>query len=124
MNEPTPGEQPAKESDPGGRQPAAHPESAVRTADRSAGETPATEVGSGPGPHRTPTGNPEVDAGLERLADAEPLTVEGHLEVYEDVHGRLRETLAALDSHPGPPAPPTPADQDRLRPQELNRRWQ
>ncbi len=35
---------------------------------------------------RTPTGNAEVDAHVERLADADHLTTDGHLEVYEDVH--------------------------------------
>lgn len=35
---------------------------------------------------RTPTGNAEVDARLARLADADHLTTDGHVEVYEDVH--------------------------------------
>ncbi|WP_418962987.1 hypothetical protein [Streptomyces lavendofoliae] len=56
---------------------------------------------------RVPTGCPEVDAGLERLADADHLPADGHLEVYEDVHRGLREALAALDAHPAvPPASP------------------
>lgn len=54
---------------------------------------------------RTPTGNAEVDAALERLGDADHLTTDGHLQVYEDVHGRLRDALTALDTRPGPPAP-------------------
>ncbi|CAM5226961.1 hypothetical protein [Streptomyces aurantiogriseus] len=54
---------------------------------------------------RTPTGNAEVDAHLERLADADHLATDGHLEVYEDVHGGLRDALTALDVRPGPPAP-------------------
>ncbi|MFF4741477.1 hypothetical protein ACFY2W_37165 [Streptomyces sp. NPDC001262] len=58
----------------------------------------------------TPTGHPEVDAGLARLADADHLAVSGHLEVYEDVHKGLRETLAALDQRPGPPGSPHPHD--------------
>ncbi|TGB07329.1 hypothetical protein E4099_17145, partial [Streptomyces palmae] len=58
----------------------------------------------------TPTGHPGVDAGLERLADADHLAVSGHLEVYEDVHRGLRDTLTALDRHPGPPAPTPPHD--------------
>ncbi|MGW2642794.1 hypothetical protein [Streptomyces sp. NPDC001348] len=57
---------------------------------------------------RTPTGNAEVDARLERLADADHLATDGHLEVYEDVHGGLREALTALDARPGPPGPPSP----------------
>ncbi len=65
---------------------------------------------------RTPTGDAEVDAHVERLADADHLTTDGHLEVYEDVHRGLRDALTALDTRPGP----------RLstRTQELNRTWQ
>ncbi|MCX5202122.1 hypothetical protein OG897_11760 [Streptomyces sp. NBC_00237] len=60
---------------------------------------------------RGTTGHPEVDARLERLADVDHLTADGHIEVYEDVHRGLRETLTALDARPGPPAPPaTPYD--------------
>ncbi|WP_217141557.1 hypothetical protein [Streptomyces sp. AC627_RSS907] len=55
---------------------------------------------------RTPTGNAEVDARLARLADADHLATDGHVEVYEDVHGGLRDALTALDARPGPPAPP------------------
>jgi hypothetical protein len=44
-----------------------------------------------------PTGYGPVDAGLRRLEDADHLAVSGHLEVYEDVHRGLRDTLAALD---------------------------
>ncbi|WEV30001.1 hypothetical protein OYE22_27670 [Streptomyces sp. 71268] len=58
---------------------------------------------------RTPTGDPAVDAGLERLGDLDHLPVDGHLEVYEDVHRGLRDVLDALDQRPGPgrlvPAP-------------------
>ncbi|MFL4903259.1 hypothetical protein ACJ6WF_08760 [Streptomyces sp. MMS24-I2-30] len=54
---------------------------------------------------RTPTGNAEVDGRLERLADADHLTTDGHIEVYEDVHGGLRDALTALDARPGPQAP-------------------
>lgn len=35
---------------------------------------------------RTPTGNAEVDAQLDRLGDADHLATDGHVEVYEDVH--------------------------------------
>ncbi|MEU8891712.1 hypothetical protein [Streptomyces sp. NPDC048442] len=55
---------------------------------------------------RSATGSPEVDARLERLSDVDHLTADGHIEVYEDVHRGLRETLTALDVRPGPPAPP------------------
>ncbi len=53
------------------------------------------------------TGDPGVDALIARLTDADALPTEGHVAVYEDVLGGLRETLAALDSRPGPP-PPSP----------------
>lgn len=53
----------------------------------------------------TPTGQAAVDAGLARLAEAGHLPVSGHLAMYEDVHRGLRDVLAALDQHPGPPAP-------------------
>lgn len=58
---------------------------------------------------RTATGVPEVDTRLDRLADADHLGVSGHLEVYEDVHQGLRDTLTALDRRPGLPAAPSPA---------------
>ncbi|MER6125131.1 hypothetical protein ABT173_21320 [Streptomyces sp. NPDC001795] len=54
---------------------------------------------------RTPTGNADVDAQLQRLADADHLATDGHVEVYEDVHRGLRDALTALDARPGPPAP-------------------
>ncbi|MFE1801223.1 hypothetical protein ACFW9L_34400 [Streptomyces sp. NPDC059517] len=57
---------------------------------------------------RTPTGDAEVDALLDRLADADHLGTDGHVEVYEDVHRGLRDALTALDTRPGPPAPPAP----------------
>ncbi|MFC4508014.1 MULTISPECIES: hypothetical protein [Streptomyces] len=72
-------------------------------------EEPAYDP-AGPAPlavPRTPTGNAEVDGGLDRLADADHLATDGHLEVYEDVHQGLRDALTALDARPGPPAPPS-----------------
>ncbi|GAA3793606.1 hypothetical protein ACFS5L_13495 [Streptomyces phyllanthi] len=54
---------------------------------------------------RTPTGNADVDASLDRLADTDHLAPDGHVEVYEDVHRGLRDALTALDARPGPPAP-------------------
>jgi hypothetical protein len=47
----------------------------------------------------SPTGHAPVDTRLRRLEDADHLAVSGHLEVYEDVHRDLRDTLAALDRH-------------------------
>ncbi|GAA2688663.1 hypothetical protein GCM10010400_61890 [Streptomyces aculeolatus] len=67
-------------------------------------------VDTGPVPlgvARTPTGNADVDAALDRLADADELPTGSHLEVYEDAHGRMREALEELDRTQGPP-PPAP----------------
>ncbi|WP_229869373.1 hypothetical protein [Streptomyces inusitatus] len=59
---------------------------------------------------RPPTGDAGVDALLARLADADHLPADGHLEVYEDVHRGLRATLASLDASPAAaPAPRTPS---------------
>nr|WSZ95312.1 hypothetical protein OH820_06265 [Streptomyces sp. NBC_00857] len=60
------------------------------------------------GVERAPTGNAEVDAGLARLADADHLTADGHVEVYEDVHRGLRDALTGLDARPTPQGPPGP----------------
>ncbi|WP_392669426.1 hypothetical protein [Streptomyces sp. LN785] len=57
---------------------------------------------------RTPTANAEVDAWLERLADADHLAADGHIEVYEDVHRGLRDALTALDARPAPAPVPAP----------------
>ncbi|WP_416485668.1 hypothetical protein [Streptomyces sp. CL12] len=62
---------------------------------------------------RTPTGDAEVDAWLARLADADHLATDGHVEVYEDVHGGLRDALTALDGRPGPPVPSPSYEQSR-----------
>ncbi|MEU6393789.1 hypothetical protein [Streptomyces sp. NPDC046939] len=58
---------------------------------------------------RTPTGNADVDAHLERLGDVDHLAADGHIEVYEDVHQGLRNALTALDAGPRPSATPSPA---------------
>lgn len=57
---------------------------------------------------RTPTGDAAVDALLDRLADADHLPADGHVEVYEDVHGGLRSALTALDAGPAPAPEPAP----------------
>jgi hypothetical protein len=59
----------------------------------------------GLGVQRTATGEADVDAQLERLADVDHLATDGHIEVYEDVHRGLRDALTALDARQGPPAP-------------------
>ncbi|MEU9316208.1 hypothetical protein [Streptomyces sp. NPDC048295] len=77
-------------------------------ADPAAG-TPLDPAAPAPlGVVRTPTGNAGVDAGLERLADADHLPADGHIEVYEDVHRVLRESLTALDAGPTPAPVPAP----------------
>ncbi|MFJ8567542.1 hypothetical protein [Streptomyces sp. NPDC093514] len=68
-------------------------------------EPAALEEPAGPvalGVVRTPTGHAGVDAHLARLADADHLAADGHVEVYEDVHRGLREALTALDAPPVP----------------------
>ncbi|ALV49454.1 hypothetical protein ASR50_08595 [Streptomyces sp. 4F] len=73
--------------------------------EQGAPRPPYDDGPAGPAPlgvPRTPTGNAEVDAQVERLADADHLTTDGHLEVYEDVHRGLRDALTALDARPGP----------------------
>ncbi|MEU9417881.1 hypothetical protein [Streptomyces sp. NPDC051000] len=71
------------------------PQESARPAGEPAGPAPLGVV-------RTPTGHAGVDALLERLADADHLTADGHVEVYEDVHRGLREALTALDAPPVP----------------------
>ncbi|MFB6819520.1 hypothetical protein ACFCV8_33800 [Streptomyces sp. NPDC056347] len=80
-----------------------------RTPEPDAAAAPAPDPAA-PAPlgvTRTPTGHAGVDAGLERLADADHLAADGHTEVYEDVHRGLRDTLSALDT--GPTTAPVPA---------------
>ncbi|MFJ9691318.1 hypothetical protein [Kitasatospora sp. NPDC101183] len=43
------------------------------------------------------TGHPGVDAALARLEELDGVPAEAHVPVYEDVHQRLVDTLAALD---------------------------
>ncbi|MGY5129601.1 hypothetical protein [Streptomyces nigrescens] len=80
------------------------------------GTTAEPEGPAGPQPIGvgvTPTGDAAVDAGLRRLADADHLPASGHLQVYEDVHRGLRDVLAGLDQHPGPPAPSSTTHDNR-----------
>ncbi|MFD8154566.1 MULTISPECIES: hypothetical protein [unclassified Streptomyces] len=82
---------------------------AVPGTPQTAQDTPAADPAA-PAPldvPRAPTGDPGVDAALERLGDADHLATDGHVEVYEDVHRGLRDALTALDARPGPPAPPS-----------------
>ncbi|MFI0775928.1 hypothetical protein [Streptomyces sp. NPDC021212] len=119
MSEPMPGGRPGPEPGPGPADAASGasvmPEQAPGQARREAPEETPAAAPSGPadpaplGVDRTPTGVPDVDARLDRLADVDDLPVSGHLGVYEDVHRGLRDTLTALDRRPGPPAPPAPS---------------
>lgn len=112
----TPGRGPAPltepEPEPGseaGLRPESEPESELGSEPRP-GPGPEAPVPSPGGTPAAPeplgveleaTGNPEVDAAVGRLRDADGLPVEGHIEVYEDVHQGLREALAALDENRG-----------------------
>ena len=63
-------------------------------------EGPAAPAGPEPlGVTVPPTGNADVDAAVGRLADADELPTQAHIEVYEDVHGGLRAALAELDEN-------------------------
>lgn len=62
---------------------------------------------------RTPTGHAAVDARLERLADADHLPADGHVEVYEDVHRGLRSELTSLDERPAAVPGPVPTPSHR-----------
>ncbi|NML54411.1 hypothetical protein HHL19_24230 [Streptomyces sp. R302] len=76
-----------------------------------AGTVPAAADGPTAAPlgvDREPTGLPAVDALLERLAETDHLTADGHLAVYEDVHRGLRAELTSLDAHPA--SAPRPHD--------------
>lgn len=83
------------------------PEAAPAAAPPSFDPAVPTPLGVG----RTLTGNADVDARLERLADTDHLPADGHIEVYEDVHDGLRSALTALDARPAPA--PTPSYNNR-----------
>ncbi|GJF27775.1 hypothetical protein KNE206_04750 [Kitasatospora sp. NE20-6] len=48
-------------------------------------------------PETAPTGHPGVDDALGRLEALDGVGTEAHPAVYEDVHRRLSDVLAALD---------------------------
>ncbi|MCR8577205.1 hypothetical protein [Streptomyces sp. Isolate_219] len=101
-------------AEPGGQDragTAAEPEGQDRPGTTADPEGPAGPQPIGVGV--TPTGEAAVDAGLRRLADADHLPASGHLQVYEDVHRGLRDVLAGLDQHPGPPAPSSTTHDNR-----------
>ncbi|MEW2070763.1 hypothetical protein [Streptomyces sp. NPDC007346] len=105
-----------------GAPPASTPGEPVTEEPDRPGDGPVPDVPSfepaGPAPLgvvRTPTGRAEVDALLERLADADHLPADGHTEVYEDVHRGLKDALTSLDARPAAapgPRPVTPPAYD------------
>ncbi|BFO20295.1 hypothetical protein SHKM778_66830 [Streptomyces sp. KM77-8] len=77
------------------------------------GQAPAQDDGGPAAPAplnvpRTPTGHPEIDAHVRRLADTDHLTTDGHADVYEHVHRGC--ATRSPRSTPGrePRLPPTP----------------
>ncbi|MEV6356488.1 hypothetical protein ACWEP8_31210 [Streptomyces hydrogenans] len=83
-------------------------EAGTGSADAAPGAVDAPAAAAPLGVEREPTGLPAVDALLERLAEADHLTADGHLAVYEDVHRGLRAELTTLDAHPA--SAPRPHD--------------
>ncbi|MFD6345992.1 hypothetical protein ACFWF9_14880 [Streptomyces roseolus] len=71
--------------------------------ERAGAGPPGAAPGGGAG---EPPGLPAVDALLERLAETDHLTADGHLAVYEDVHRGLRAELTSLDARPAPASRP------------------
>ena len=59
------------------------------------------------------TGDPRVDAVVDRLGRVDDLPLEEHVQVYEDLHDELRQVLSELDTGPagpqGHPRPSSPA---------------
>ncbi|NJP68580.1 hypothetical protein [Streptomyces spiramenti] len=108
MNDPTPGTGPAvrAEETTDGHELAARPDGTVGTGPTEADDgLDGPDDATGPRPLGLtvePTGDATVDALLARLSATDHLGVAGHQEVYEDVHGGLRDALAALDRAPGP----------------------
>ncbi|MFJ5112052.1 hypothetical protein ACIQAD_15615 [Streptomyces sp. NPDC088551] len=108
------GERPERETERGterGTEPGTEQEPAGETARETGAAGPAAHDPAAPLPlglERTPTGDAEVDALLTRLADADHLPADGHVEVYEDVHRGLRHVLTALDTRPAPQGVPGP----------------
>ncbi|HVA59147.1 MAG TPA: hypothetical protein VNG13_01255 [Mycobacteriales bacterium] len=46
------------------------------------------------------TGEPRIDAALERLGSVASAPLSEHVAIYEDVHRRLQDALADLDEDP------------------------
>ncbi|GAA2757825.1 hypothetical protein [Actinopolymorpha rutila] len=52
-------------------------------------------------PEYDPTGRPDVDAVLDRLGELAGLGPSDHIDIYEDAHRRLHETLLAAGEDHG-----------------------
>ncbi|MFB7907220.1 hypothetical protein ACFC1T_12380 [Kitasatospora sp. NPDC056076] len=73
-------------------------ESTEPTEPTESADPAGSAVAEGPlGVELLPTGHPGVDAGLARLEALDGVPAEAHVAVYEDVHQRLADALAALD---------------------------
>ncbi|MGI8336913.1 hypothetical protein ACRYCC_43820 [Actinomadura scrupuli] len=72
--------------------------------------TPPGRPGAPAGPPPPePTGDERVDEAVARLAELGGAPVSRHVEIFEDVHRRLQDVLAAIDEDaPGPAAPAGP----------------
>jgi hypothetical protein len=64
---------------------------------------PPAEEPVGPRSSYEPTGNPEVDDVLERVSQVADLPTSEHVEVYEDAHRQLHETLVTAVDEPERP---------------------
>lgn len=63
---------------------------------------PEPEPQPEPRPAQQTFGDERVDRAVERLAELDERAVSDHVEVFDDIHGRLREALeeAAVDTSP------------------------
>jgi hypothetical protein len=63
---------------------------------------PATQPEPGPRPEPQSFGDERVDRAVERLSELDERAVGDHVEVFDDIHGRLRDALeeAAVDTSP------------------------
>jgi hypothetical protein len=61
-----------------------------------------TEPDPEPGPEPQSFGDERVDRAVERLSELDERAVGDHVEVFDDIHGRLRDALeeAAVDTSP------------------------
>ncbi|MFF2354689.1 hypothetical protein ACFVVL_33620 [Kitasatospora sp. NPDC058115] len=77
--------------------PQTRPDPTATAPDPADGPLPGTGEPLPLGVDLAPTGHPAVDAALARLEALDGVPTDAHVAVYEDVHQRLADTLAALD---------------------------